>query len=184
MSSGKIRTLKPNVSQQEAIRAFAVEGWSAIYWRVRGGPLERVADAYVPYHLYTVRYRERAKDCIRRFALDAVEGSLDLFEFPKPPEERDFVIIETRNRLNAGIEGARADDLLKEKVLRVLFQRGFFRMSDPRLEVAREPVEMHVPYWLGFHQARGHVRCRVMDAVRRRIEGGKARALFENWLAA
>jgi hypothetical protein len=28
------------------------------------------------------------------------------------------------------------------------------------------------------------LRCRVMDAVRRRMEGEKATELFENWLAA
>jgi hypothetical protein len=28
------------------------------------------------------------------------------------------------------------------------------------------------------------LRCRVLDAVRRRVEGAKASALFEGWLAA
>jgi hypothetical protein len=41
-----------------------------------------------------------------------------------------------------------------------------------------------MPYWLGFYGADGALRCRVLDAVRRRMEGAKARALFEHWLAA
>jgi hypothetical protein len=43
---------------------------------------------------------------------------------------------------------------------------------------------VHLPYWLGFYASGGIVRCRVMDAVRRRVEGAKASAFFEQWLAA
>jgi hypothetical protein len=42
---------------------------------------------------------------------------------------------------------------------------------------------LHVPYWLGFY-GNAAARCRVLNAVRRRIEGAKASALFESWLAA
>jgi hypothetical protein len=76
-----------------------------------------------------------------------------------------------------------AEALLRQKVLRVIFQQGFFKIRDLKLEIALEPVELHVPYWLGFY-GNTTARCRVMDAVRRRIEGAKASALFESWLAA
>ena len=45
-------------------------------------------------------------------------------------------------------------------------------------------VQYHVPYWLGFYGTQQDLRCRVLDAVRRRIEGARASALFEQWLAA
>jgi len=52
--------------------------------------------------------------------------------------------------------------------------------------IEAEPVglELHVPYWIGFfgHGERAHVV--VLDAVRRRLEGAKARALFEEWLGS
>jgi len=51
------------------------------------------------------------------------------------------------------------------------------------LEIALEPIELHVPYWLGFY-GNAAARCRVLNAVRRRMEGAKASALFESWLAA
>jgi hypothetical protein len=54
----------------------------------------------------------------------------------------------------------------------------------PKLTVACLPLDFHMPYWLGFYGADGALRCRVLDAVRRRMEGAKARALFEHWLAA
>ena len=63
-----------------------------------------------------------------------------------------------------------------------MFQTGFFRVRDLSFHVERAPLGLHVPYWVGFYGSAEVRRLRVMDAVRRRFEGGKARALFENWL--
>src|SRR2546429_7544011 len=90
MSTSAIRVLKPNVTQEEAVRAFSGTRLSALYWRMRSGPLRRIADAYVPYFLFQVK-------CVgapaRLFAIDAVDGSLDLFEFPRIPVERDLLAL-------------------------------------------------------------------------------------------
>ena len=77
-----------------------------------------------------------------------------------------------------------SEELLREKVLRLIFQQGFFKVRNTRLELEKLPGEIHFPYWLGFYGRRENLRCRVMDAVRRRIEGAKAAAFFEQWLAA
>jgi len=74
--------------------------------------------------------------------------------------------------------------LLTDKVLRIVFQQGFFRVRKPKLDIARIPLDFHMPYWPGFYGADSALTCRVLDAVRRRMEGAKARALFEHWLAA
>jgi hypothetical protein len=169
MSTSAIRALKPNVTQEEAVRAFSGAGVSAFYWRMRSGPLRRIADAYVPYFLYRVKH---------------VDGSLDLFEFPRIPEERELLALDGRNRLQATLTEERAAELLRDKVLRVIFQRGFFKIRDARLQITPVRCELHLPYWLGFHERDGAVRCRVMDAVRRRMEGAKACAFFDQWLAA
>ncbi len=92
--------------------------------------------------------------------------------------------METRNYLPPGLTEEDAETLLREKALRVIFQRGFFKLRESRLEIVGQPVKLHMPYWLGFYDGRGEVRCRVMDAVRRQFEGAKASALFEQWLAA
>lgn len=181
MSTGMIRALKPNVTQEEAVRAFSGAGVSAFYWRMRSGPLRRIADAYVPYLLFRVKH---AGAPARLFAIDAVDGSLDLFEFPRIPDERDLLPLNGRNLLPASLTTAQAADLLRDKVLRVIFQQGFFKLRDARMEITPLPCELHLPYWLGFHERAGSVRCRVMDAVRRRMEGAKACAFFEQWLAA
>jgi len=165
MTAGSIRVLKPNVSQEDALRAFSAVGFSALYWRIRSGPLRRIADVYVQYFLFRVKCEDVPP---RLFAIDAVEGSLDLFEFPRIPDEREFL----------------ATGFLREKVLRVIFQQGFFKVRNTHLEISLVPFELHLPYWLGFYGRKEMVRCRVLDAVRRRMEGAKASAFFEQWLAA
>lgn len=166
------------------MRSFSAPGFSALYWRMRIGPLQKIAEAYVPFWLYRVRYEMGRAAHTRIFALDAVDGSLDLFEFPRVPEERELMSIDSRNRLAPALTAEGAAELVREKVLRVVFQQGFFKLRGARLEIAREPCDMYLPYWLGFYGGKGTVRCRVMDAVRRRIEGAKASAFFEQWLAA
>src|SRR5438270_3047451 len=178
-----IQTLKPNVTQQEALRTFSGAGISTLYWRLRSGPLRRIADVYVPYWLYRVQYNMGRAAHSTLFAIDAVNGSLDLFTFPCIPPETHLISVHTRNYVAPSLQSSAAEQLLRQKVLRVIFQQGFFKVRDLNLQVAREPLELHIPYWLGFY---GHAvaRCRVLNAVRRRMEGAKAAALFESWLAA
>jgi len=181
MNRGAIRILKPNVTQDEALRAFSAAGFSALYWRLRSGPLRRIADVYVQYFLFHVKCGNAVR---RYFAMDAVDGSLDLFEFPRIPQGPEVLTLEGRNRIRAALGEACAAELLREKVLRVIFQQGFFKLRDARVEIIPADCELYLPYWLGFYERRGAVRCRAMDAVRRRIEGAKASAFFEHWLAA
>lgn len=184
MTTSAIRTLKPNVTEKEAMRTFSASGISAIFWRVRSGPLRKIAAAYVPFRLYRVRYELGRTHCTRLFALDAVDGSLDLFEFPRVPDDREVLSVASRNRLAPALSEERALELVREKVLRIVFQQGFFKLREPRLDITREPCEIYLPYWLGFYGGGETARCRVLDAVRRRIEGAKASAFFEQWLAA
>jgi hypothetical protein len=183
MSETPVLTLKPNVTREQAIRAFS-DGPSARLWRMRTGALQRVAEAYVPYWGYRVQYNMAGALHSRFFALDAVTGSLDLFEFPKLPHGDQLTAVKTRNHLAAALTPERADELLREKVLRVIFLQGFFKLRGAKVDVAREAQEFHIPYWLGFYGNADSARCRVLDAVRRRIEGAKATAFFEHWLAA
>jgi hypothetical protein len=64
----------------------------------------------------------------------------------------------------------------------MLFQHGFFRIRD--LSIRADPIsfDLHIPYWIGFYDAGGSVRLRVLDAARGTFEGGKAQAFFHDWL--
>lgn len=184
MRVSSIQTLKPNVTQEEAVRTFRSGIFSSAYWRIRRGPLQRIADAYVPFWVYRVRYEMVGSQSTRIFAIDAVHGALDLYEFPHVPAHSELVTIETRNRLMPRLQPGAAEEFLRMKVLRVLFQQGFFKLRALKVEIERVPVELHLPYWLAFYGSSGAAKCRVMDAVRRRIEGAKASSFFEEWLAA
>jgi hypothetical protein len=179
-----IRSLRPNVTREQAIQAFTPTGVASVYWKLRIGSLQRIADAYIPFRIYKVRYSAGGGRHMHHFALDAVDGSLDLFEFSKPPGEAETIAIATRNHPPPALTETLSENLLRDKVLRLIFQRGFFKVSDVRLETEQLPGEIHLPYWLGFYGTSEDLRCRVMDAVRRRIEGARASALFEHWLAA
>lgn len=176
--------LRGNVSQDEALRLFANAGLAGALRRARIGRLQRVAAAYVPFEIYRVSYEMGKRRQTRLFAQDQVEGLLDLFEFPELPGGEEFVSIESTNCLPVGLGAERAEFLLKEKVLRLLFQSGFFKVRAPRVSVETVGVSFGIPYWLGFYGEDGSLRCRVLDAVRRRMEGEKATVLFEQWLAA
>jgi hypothetical protein len=183
MNPASIVALRPNVTQADAVRAFSKRGLSSMYWRVTAGSLQRIADAYVPYQFYEVSYVMARAPQTRLFAMDAVDGSLDLFEFPEIPCQH-LLRVDTRNCIAPSLSAVAADELLREKALRVIFQQGFFKVRDATLKFSRQPDIVHLPYWLGFYAHSDIVRCRVMDAVRRRIEGAKASAFFEQWLAA
>jgi hypothetical protein len=183
MTTTSIRTLKSNVSQTDALRKFSSMGLATLYRRIRIGPLRRIARVYVPFFLYRVKYQLGGAPQTRCFAIDAVEGSLDLFQYPGVPDDSELVDIQTRNCLRPALIGKRAEQLLGDKVLRVIFQQGFFKLRESNLVIARESIELYHPYWLAFYGDKT-LRCRVMDAVRCRIEGAKASAFFEEWLAA
>src|SRR5271154_4405360 len=151
MRTSTIRVLKANVTQDEAVRSFRSGIFSGVYWRVRGGPLQRIADAYVPFWVYRVRYEIGRARKTRFFAIDAVHGTLDLYELPRVPEESELCTVETRNRLVPGLQQDAAEELLRMKVLRVLFQQGFFKLRALKVEVEPAPGEVHLPYWVAFY---------------------------------
>ncbi|HSC46290.1 MAG TPA: hypothetical protein VLC94_10675 [Candidatus Acidoferrum sp.] len=184
MQTELIRTLRPHVTQEDAVRAFTAPGAASFYWKLRRGPLLRIADAYIPFHLYRVRYNIGGATHSQILAMDAVDGSLDLFQFAAAPGDTETVLISTRNRLSPELCESRAEELLREKVLRLIFQHGFFKVREAGVQMNPLPGILYLPYWLGFYGSTDSLHCRVMDAVRRRIEGAKASALFEQWLAA
>jgi hypothetical protein len=175
----EIQSLRPNLTREAAIQAFR-EGWAA---RMGRGPLRFVAEAYVPFRLYAVELQNGPRKESSFFAVDAVSGLLDPYRFEQPPAKEELVSLETRNRPEPALGEEEGRRRLEDKLRRVVFQGGFFRVRDLRFRLEPIPLELHVPYWIGLY-GRGEVaRLRVLDAVRGRFEGGKARALFQSWLA-
>lgn len=172
-----VRSLRPRVTQQEAIDAFG-RGMGSL---VRG-PLQRVAAACLPFRFFEVEVENRGKVARSCYAADAVTGTLDLFEFPAPPAESELVLPGSANLVPVLVDEEKALELIVAKVERAVFLAGFFRVHNLHVRARRLPADVYVPYWLGFFGSGEQARLRVMDAVRRQMEGSKARALFEDWL--
>lgn len=171
-----IRCLRPNVTKAEALAAL--EGRAGLL----RGQLRQVADAYLPFRLYEVEVVNRGVSKTNLFAADSCSGVLDLYEFAAAPGESELVTVRTRNCPVARLETPRALELLQSKVRRAIFQTGFFRVHGLVIHARPLALEFHVPYWLGFFGREERATLQAMDAVRRRFEGSKARAVFQDWL--
>lgn len=179
----RIRSLRPNVTREEATEQFS-SGLMDILHTTMSGPLKSVADFYVPFQLFQVEIINGGKRDLRLFGQDAVNGSLDLYQFEQLPNGRDVICLETRNCSQPLLDEIEAKKIVIAKVQRLLFSTGFFRLRD--LKISAEPVagEIYVPYWVGFRGRGTQVRFVVMDAVRRKIEGAKVRQLLRAWLTS
>jgi len=180
----RIRSLRPNVSRDEAIDQFSSGGPVELLRQVAFGPVRSVAEFFIPFRLFQVEILNSGKCDRRVLGLDVVTGSLDLYHFEQLPGPGEVVVVETRNCPRGLLDDAQSKELVVAKVQRVLFTTGFFRMRN--LEISAEPIagEICIPYWVGFRGRGTHARFAVMDAVRRRIEGAKVRTLLKTWLTS
>lgn len=178
-----VRSLKPNVTREEAIEHFS-RGTISLVRETMFGPLCSVAPCFVPFQLFRVEIRNGGRSEKHIFGLDAVTGLLDLYRFEQLPGEDEVVSVETRNHVPAALEEENGKDLVLEKVRRYLFSTGFFRIRN--LHLSAEPVsgELYIPYWVGFRGRGTTARLFVMDAVRRRMEGAKVKQLLQAWLTS
>ena len=180
----RIRSLKPNVTRDDAIRQFSPRGPSALIRNFAFGPLRSVAELYIPFHLFRVQIVNRGITEERLVALDAVSGTLDLYQFEHLPAEAETVAVETRNCPSAELPDPVAIEVVVAKLRRIFYSRGFFRMRNLQITAVPLTLEIHIPYWLGFRGSESRARVSVIDAVRRRPEGAKVRRLVETWLTA
>ncbi len=179
----RIRSLRPNVTREEATAQFS-SGPLDFLRETTFGPLRSVAEFYSPFRLFQVEITNAGKPDLRIFALDAVNGSLDLYHFEQLPGERELICLETRNCSEALLDESGAEKILLGKVQRLLFSSGFFRLRDLRLTATPVAGEIHVPYWVGFRGRGIRANMAVIDAVRRKPEGAKVRQLLQAWLTS
>lgn len=176
-----IRSLRPAVTRDQALRQFSATGLTSACRFLFCGPLRAIADFYLPFQIYEVSVRNRGTSESRIFAIDTVEGSLDLYQLDSLPHQTQVVAVETRNCRPRLLNDTGVGTLLVNKLRRLLFQQGFFRIHG--LEIDATPqMELHIPYWVAFRGNQGRVRISVIDAVRRQFEGAKVRNLIETWL--
>jgi hypothetical protein len=180
----RIRALRANVTREDAVEQFSSRGLSRLFRNQVFGPLRSVAEFYIPFRIFRTRIENRGTTDENLVALDAVTGTLDLFKFDHLPGDAETTLLETRNCAVSALENARAAELVTGKLRRVLYSRGFFRMSNLAITATPLEEELFIPYWLGFRGVDGNARVAVIDAVRRKFEGAKVRRLVENWLTS
>ena len=179
----RIRSLKPNVTREEAVAQFS-GGILNPFRDFAFGAVRSVADTYIPFRLFEVSVSNRQRHEQHLLALDAVNGTLDLYRFEQIPSPSEVVVLETRNCPPGQLDDDHAGELVVEKFRRVLFSRGFFRLGELHISATALPGEIHVPYWVALRGHSSRVHLEIIDAVRRRYEGAKVRKLLETWLAA
>ena len=180
----RIRTLLPNVTHEQAVEELSSATPVGLVRNVVFGRLRSVAAFYIPFRFFQVEIINRGIRHKRLFGIDAVTGTLDLYEFEDLPGPEEVQYIETRNCPDVLLDDARASELVINKVRRLLFTTGFFRIRD--LHITSEAVagEIYIPYWVGFRGRGVRARVSIMDAMRRRLEGAKVRHLLRDWLTA
>jgi hypothetical protein len=176
-----IRSLRPNVTREEAMGQFS-RGGLGLFRQSVYGPLRSVAEFYIPFRIFQVEIVNRGKLDRRIIALDAVTGTLDPYFLDQLPDAGDIICLDTRNALDALLDSEKARQMAVTKVQRLLFTTGFFKMRDLRIAVEPVPGEICVPYWVGFRGRGSLARFTVLDAVRRREEGARVWRLLQNWL--
>ena len=167
---------------EAALRRFTTIGGLEIARRWLTGPFHGIAGIYIPYRLYKVTLDDRRIRSARFYAIDAAVGTLDPYEFAKPPQPDAWVSVETRNFHPIRLNQDQTKRLVVEKVRRVLYSRGFFRLANPAISADLLEPEFYLPYWAGFYGNEQNVRITVLNAVRQSVEGSKVRRLVKTWL--
>jgi hypothetical protein len=178
-----IESLKPNVGREAALAHMRGSGPARWLRWAAAGPLRSIADVYVPFHLFRIKISSGAGRQEKLVAIDAVSGTFDLYSFEDIPASEQLMRVLTKNRPAAVLDTQHARELLVERLRRMVFRQGFFRVRDLHIEAEPVKVELHIPYWIVFAGFGERAHLAVMDAVRRRMEGGKVCRFFREWLA-
>jgi len=167
--------LKPNLTRPRATAML-----NGRLSELRHGKLRGVLDFHIPFMLFKVGRPDRQA---RLLAIDAVSGRLDLYEFDSAVAANAQQSLDSSRLVAARLEVTAAREQLSERVMRMAFLKGFFRLG--RFEHKAEFVEkVYLPYWVGIYERHHKVSIEVIDALRGRLEGAKVRELVAEWFLA
>jgi hypothetical protein len=177
-----ICTLPQKVNRALALRRLDSVGGFSTLRRWLNPPLRGMAEIYLPYRLYKVTVEDRGVRRARYYAIDAASGALDPYEFVNLPEPHEWTEVEARNCYPVRLAENETRSLAVQKLRRLLFSRGFFRLAYPQLTAELINPEFYLPYWVGFYGDEQSVNLKVLNAVRETMEGSKIRHLLQAWL--
>jgi hypothetical protein len=165
-----------------AWRRLKPSGPAGLLLRWFFGPVNGIAEIYIPYRMYKVVVTDSRVKSTHCIAVDAAAGTLDPYEFPALPEPAAWEDVTSSNAHPAALEESQTRRIAVERTRRLFFSRGFFRLQSPQITAEWIGPEFYIPYWAGFYGDEHNVRIKVLDAVRQTVEGGKVRQLITRWL--
>ena len=165
-----------------ALRRLTPPGVRGTVHRWITGKLLALAEVYVPYRLYQITVQDRRVHSSRYYAVDAAAGTLDPYEFAAPPSPEAFVEVDTRNCHPVRLDEKQTNRVALEKVRRLIFSGGFFRLANPSISANLIQPEFYMPYWAGFYGDEQSLKVVVFNAIRQTQEGSKVRQLLQEWL--
>ncbi len=166
--------------KSEVTRARATWMFTGAFRELRRGRLRAVIDFYIPYHLFRVTIGNCRATTDSVFAMDAVTGKLDPYQFEQPPATEHLLLIKTPYCAPTRLDGEQALALLKERLMRMVFLKGFFKLS--KIQISGELIaSWYMPYWVGVYERHHRVHLEVIDAVRGKFEGAKLREIVTDW---
>jgi hypothetical protein len=178
----KIFSFQRTMEYEAALRKLGTaEGLGMVrHWL--NGSLRGIAEIYIPYRLYKVTLDDRRVQSVRYYAVDAAVGTLDPYEFATAPEANACVELDTRNFHPVRLSESETRKMAVEKVRRLLYSRGFLRLTNPDITAELIKPEFYLPYWAGFYGNGQNISIRVLNAVQETMEGSKLRHLLKTWL--
>jgi len=170
-----ITAVKPDITREQAVAKFR-GGFS----QLRHGRLRIAADFYIPYRFFhiTCDHGRRATDTI--LAADAVTGKFDLIQFDQLPEEGDRMSVDTVLFAEERVNEEDAFKLVRERMMRLLFMKGFFKLSRVNLKI-NLAASLHLPYWIGVYDRQGRAHLEIINALQGGFEGAKLREIVAEW---
>lgn len=166
-----ITAVKPEITREQAVAKFR-GGLS----RLRHGRLRIAVDFYIPYHFFQITWDHGRRATI--LAADAVTGKFDPIAFNQLPEE--VVSVETVLFAAECVKEDLAFQLVRERMMRLLFMKGFFKLPrvNPEIELA---ASLHLPYWVGVYDRQGRAHLEIINALQGGFEGAKLREIVAAW---
>ncbi|MGH9937693.1 MAG: hypothetical protein ACREAM_15710 [Blastocatellia bacterium] len=168
-----ITSIKPNVTREQAVAKFRGR-----FSQLRYGRLRIAADFYVPYRFFQMSWNDRQGKTF--LAADAVTGKLDLIEFNQLPADGERAPVDTRMIAEERLSEEEAYRLVRERMMRFVFMKGFFKLSRVNVEIELA-ASLHIPYWVGVYERQGSARLEIINALQGRFEGAKLREIVAEW---
>jgi hypothetical protein len=170
-----ITAVKPDITREQAVAKFR-GGLS----QLRHGRLRIAADFYIPYRFFQITCDNGRRKTDTILAADAVTGKFDLIQFNQLPEEGEKMSVDTQMIADERVSEEEAYRLVRERMKRSVFMKGFFKLSRVNVEV-NLAASLHLPYWVGVYERRGLAHLEIINAMQGRFEGAKLREIVAEW---